>query len=177
MSELSAPPKVLIGLGNPDVKFTHTRHNAGFKVIDTVAAQYGGHWRSFSDKQIAQIRIHDIPVLLVKPLTYMNNSGDVVPYLKKNGFTAADILVIHDELESAQGKLSFKGGGSARGHNGIKSLIERWGTQDFRRLRVGIGRPEDREQVSHYVLQRFENLADLELVIQQAVTMIEDLYT
>lgn len=176
MTEIQVP-KVLIGLGNPDAKYSDTRHNAGFKVVDAVAAVFGGHWQSFSDKQVATIQIKGHSVLLIKPLTYMNNSGDVVSFLKKKGIGPQDILVIHDELERPLGKLAVRMGGSARGHNGLKSLIERWGTSEFARLRFGIGRPEVREQVPHYVLERFENPDLVETCINEAVQMIEQLYT
>jgi PTH1 family peptidyl-tRNA hydrolase len=177
MSEIAQAPKVLIGLGNPDVKYLETRHNAGFKVIDAVAAKYGGHLKSVGDKEMATFSLNGHSVLLIKPLTYMNNSGDVVPFLKKKGIGPADILVIHDELEKPLGKLALKMGGSARGHNGLKSLIERWGTPEFARLRFGIGRPEAKEQVPHYVLERFENSSQVDLYVQDAVQLIEHLYS
>ncbi len=176
MSEIFGLPKVLIGLGNPDAKYMHTRHNAGFKVVDAVAAAFGGHWQSFSEKEVATAQINGHAVLLVKPLTYMNNSGDVVPFLKKKGITAKDSLVVHDELEKPLGKLAIKMGGSARGHNGLKSLIERWGTPEFARLRFGIGRPDAKEQVPHYVLERFEDLDQVDQFVHEALIMIERLY-
>lgn len=169
-------PKVLIGLGNPDVKYSETRHNAGFKVVDAMAAAFGGHWQSSADKEVSTITIKGHSVLLVKPMTYMNNSGDVVPFLKKKGIAPLDILVVHDELEKPLGKIAIKIGGSARGHNGLKSLIERWGTSEFARLRFGIGRPAVKEQVPHYVLERFENPAEVDQYVQEAVRMIEQLY-
>lgn len=170
-------PRVLIGLGNPDAKFSDTRHNAGFKVVDAVAASYGGHWQISKDKAVATIHISGQPILLIKPLTYMNNSGDVIPFLKMKGFTASESLVIHDELDKPFGSLSFRQGGSARGHNGLKSLIAAWGTSEFPRLRFGIGRPEDKEQVPHYVLKRFEDPSQVEIYVQRALEMIEELYT
>jgi len=170
------PPKVLIGLGNPDHKFTHTRHNAGFKVLDALVTEYGGQWQSSSDKQYTTISLGDHSVLLVKPLTYMNNSGDVVPFLKKKGITAQDILVIHDELEKAPGTVSIKVGGSARGHNGLRSLIERWGTDNFARLRFGIGRPADKAQVGNYVLEPFDNPERVAEQIHQAITLLKKLF-
>ncbi len=176
MAEISKVPKVLIGLGNPDAKYMHTRHNAGFKVVDAVAAAFGGHWQSLSDKEVATVQINGHSVFLVKPLTYMNNSGDVVPFLKKKGITASDILVVHDELEKPLGKLAIKVGGSARGHNGLKSLIERWGTPEFARLRFGIGRPAAKEQVPSYVLERFEDLGQVDQFVHEGVLMIEKLY-
>ena len=176
MADKPTTPKVLIGLGNPDTKFMDTRHNAGFKVVDAVVASYGGHWQSSQNKQVSTIRINDYPVLVVKPLTYMNNSGDVVPFLKMKGIGPQDILVVHDELEKPPGKSSFKMGGSARGHNGLKSLIERWGPPEFARFRFGIGRPEFKEQVPQYVLQRFDDPEKVEQQIYDAVTLIEQLY-
>ena len=176
MSEQISAPKVIIGLGNPDVRFVHTRHNAGFKVLDAVAAVYGGHWQISPDKQIATIRIHDQPVLLIKPMSYMNNSGDVVPFLKMKGIGPFECLVVHDELEKSLGAVSLKMGGSARGHNGLKSLIERWGTSEFPRIRFGIGRPEHKAQVPDYVLERFEDLSVVDQHVQDAVALIEKLY-
>ncbi len=169
-------PRVLIGLGNPDAKFLDTRHNAGFKVVDAVATLYGGHWQYSSDKAVATVRINDKPVILIKPLTYMNNSGEVVPFLKMKGITASESLVIHDELDKPLGHVSFRQGGSARGHNGLKSLIAHWGTDEFPRLRFGIGRPEHKEQVPHYVLQRFEDLNKVDEIVQEAVSLIDVLY-
>lgn len=176
MTTVFHPPKVIIGLGNPDHKFMRTRHNAGFIVLDAVAAAHGGHWQFLSDKQIATINLGGQSVLLVKPLTYMNNSGDVVPFLKKKGITPEDILVIHDELEKGPGTVSIKIGGSARGHNGLRSLIERWGTDQFARLRFGIGRPDDRTQVPHYVLEPFDNPELVAEQVHTAITLLEKLY-
>ncbi len=169
-------PRVLIGLGNPDAKFSDTRHNAGFKVVDALAASYGGQWQTSKDKAVATIRINDQPVILIKPLTYMNNSGEVVPFLKMKGISSAESLVIHDELDKPFGHLSFRQGGSARGHNGLKSLIAHWGTNEFPRLRFGIGRPEHKEQVPNYVLQKFEDLSKTDEYVQKAVELIEELY-
>lgn len=177
MSEIAQAPKVLIGLGNPDAKFVETRHNAGFRVIDAMAATFGGHLQAVGDKEMTTVTLNGHSIVLIKPLTYMNNSGDIVPFLKKKGIGPADILVIHDELEKPLGKLALKMGGSARGHNGLKSLIERWGTPEFARLRFGIGRPEAKEQVPHYVLERFENPSQVDQYIQEAVQMIQNLYT
>lgn len=175
MAELRNP-KVIIGLGNPDAKYQQTRHNAGFKVIDALAEQQGGQWVSSSDKQTASISIKGHEVLLIKPMTYMNNSGIVISFLKRKGFSPEQCLVIHDELEKLPGSISLKMGGSARGHNGLKSLIEAWGTQEFPRIRFGIGRPENKEDVPTYVLQRFEPKENVDDHVWQTVSLIEDLY-
>ncbi len=176
-SILPLRPTAIVGLGNPDVKFSRTRHNVGFQIIDVLAAQHGGQWHRRHVEEVARIVIGDAKVLLIKPQTYMNNSGDVVPYLKKEGKKPVDTLIIHDELELSFGKISLRRGGSAKGHNGLKSIIEKWGTDEFARLRFGIGRPEDRDNVPHYVLHQFEDPAEAERLIQEAVTMIEQLYT
>ncbi len=169
-------PKALIGLGNPDSRFRHTRHNIGFDVIDALVATYGGQWQRKGAVEVATITLHGYEVLLVKPQTYMNNSGDAVPLLKKHAFKPDEVLVIHDELELPFGKLAVKQGGSAKGHNGLKSIIERWGTDGFIRLRFGIGRPLQREFVPDYVLQKFEDSKEVARLTRESVALIEQLY-
>lgn len=174
VATLSAP-KVIIGLGNPGPQFTYNRHNIGFQIIDALASAHDGQWRKRDAMETAQISIGGSKVLLIKPQTYMNQSGAIVPTLKKQGFGPEDALVIHDELEQPFSKMSLRLGGSARGHNGLKSLISSWGEQ-FGRLRFGIGRPERKEQVPDYVLQNFDNPAETQRLIAEAVTLIEQLY-
>lgn len=175
IAQLSAP-KVIIGLGNPGPQFSYNRHNIGFLIIDALASAHGGQWRKRDAMETAQISINGSKILLIKPQTYMNQSGNVVPALKKQGFGPEDALVIHDELEQPFSKISMRMGGSARGHNGLKSLISAWGEQ-FGRLRFGIGRPERKEQVPDYVLQNFENHQEMQQLIGDAVDLIEQLYT
>jgi peptidyl-tRNA hydrolase, PTH1 family len=173
---LTIIPKVIIGLGNPGSTYALTRHNIGFRVIDALARAHGASWKEKDKAEIASITINDRPVLLIKPQTFMNNSGAVVPFLTKQGIRSEDALVVHDELEFPFGKLAFRPGGSARGHNGLRSLIASWG-EGFGRLRFGIGRPERKEDVPNYVLQTFkERPADIEQLIAQAQEMIESLY-
>jgi PTH1 family peptidyl-tRNA hydrolase len=167
--------KALIGLGNPGNKYHLTRHNIGFLVLDALADRYNGSWQSHDIMELATITINDHKVLLIKPQTFMNLSGNVIPFLTKQGIKPENILVVHDELEMPFGKLKIKNGGSARGHNGLRSIIERCGA-DFPRLSFGIDRPEQREMVGDYVLQNFsENSTDLESRIAAAVDMIEDI--
>jgi peptidyl-tRNA hydrolase, PTH1 family len=173
---LEVLPKAIIGLGNPEPRFFKTRHNAGFQVIDILAARHGGQWHSRQDCEIAEITLGSHPVLLIKPQTYMNSSGVAVLVLKNKAIQPQETLVIHDELELPLGKLAFKVGGSAKGHNGLKSIIERWGTSDFKRLRFGIGRPANREDVPHFVLQGYENPTEAQLLAQEAADLIEKLY-
>lgn len=167
--------KAIIGLGNPGPKYHYTRHNIGFLVLDALSDQYNGHWQSKNEMEIASITLHDHSILLVKPQTFMNASGNVIPWLTKQGIQPENILVIHDELELPFGKMRIKHGGSARGHNGLRSIIERCGA-DFPRLSFGIGRPEQREMVGDYVLQNFsEKKEALEKQIAAAVNMVENL--
>ncbi len=169
-------PKALIGLGNPDQRYARTRHNIGFQIIDALATAHGGQWQRKRTEEVARIQIHDMNIILIKPQTYMNNSGDVVPFLKKEGVQPLDALVIHDELELPFGKIAFKVGGSAKGHNGLKSIIQAWGTADFARLRIGIGRPVHKEAVAQYVLEPFDNEAEVQGMIDEALVFIENLY-
>ena len=169
--------KAIIGLGNPGPRFNGTRHNIGFMVVDALAERYHGSWQKKDELELAQIRINDHPLLLIKPQTFMNTSGRVIPFLSKKGVKAENILVVHDELEKPFGSIAIRMGGSARGHNGLRSIIGAAGS-DFVRLRFGIGRPERKDEVADYVLQRFgvdqNELADH---IEDAVVMIEDLFT
>ena len=165
--------KVIIGLGNPGPRFSFTRHNAGFLVVDALADRYYGTWHEKGQMEIADITIADRRLLLIKPYTFMNESGKVIPLLSKQGIKSENILVVHDELEKPFGTLALKEGGSHRGHNGLRSLIAACGP-DFLRLRFGIGRPEHKEQVADYVLQRFnEPESKVREQIDQAVDMIE----
>lgn len=168
--------KAIIGLGNPGARFHGTRHNIGFMIVDALAAQYHASWQHKDDMELAQIIIKGHPVLLVKPQTFMNESGRVIPFLLKKGMRADNLLVVHDELEKPFGSLAMNRGGSARGHNGLRSIMGVIGP-DFVRLRFGIGRPEHKEEVGDYVLERFT--IDEKIVvqhIQDAVVMIDNLF-
>jgi peptidyl-tRNA hydrolase, PTH1 family len=166
--------KAIIGLGNPGRRFDHTRHNIGFAIVDALAEKYHGSWDKKGNLEQARIIINDQPLLLIKPQTFMNNSGEIFPDLIKQGIKTENVLIIHDELEKPFGKIAIKEGGSHRGHNGLRSIIEHIG-KDFKRLRFGIGRPERKEDVSDYVLQRFNpnEMAQIEGLIKQAIEMIE----
>lgn len=165
--------KAIIGLGNPGPSYYKTRHSIGFRVIDALAEQENAPWSDKETMELATMHINNRAILLVKPMTYMNSSGVVIPFLNKKGIKADEILVVHDELELPFGSVAFKTGGSSKGHNGLKSLISACG-EGFHRVRVGISRPATREEVPDYVLSPFlpSQESDLNHVIADALTCI-----
>ena len=167
--------KAIIGLGNPGQKYALNRHNIGFLIVDQLADRYNAFWESRPNMELATVNMGGKNVLLIKPQTFMNDSGKVIPFLQKKGIKAENILVVHDELEFPFGKVKIRQGGSARGHNGLRSIIDRCG-KEFVRLRFGIGRPAIKEMVSHHVLSNFtEDNSELERLIFESVDMIEEL--
>jgi len=168
--------RAIIGLGNPGPKYRDNRHNIGFKIVDALAYRFTGLWESKPDMDISMVNINGKNVLLIKPQTFMNSSGKVIPFLQKKGINTENILVVHDELEFPFGKIKIKQGGSARGHNGLRSIIEYCG-KDFVRLRFGIGRPPIKDMVGEYVLHNFsENFEEINQLIEQSVDMIVELF-
>lgn len=168
--------RAIVGLGNPGNNFTHTRHNIGFRIVDQLAERSGAHWKRKDNMELADATISGKKVLLVKPQTFMNDSGKVIPYLNKQGIKPENILVVHDELELPFGSIKQKFGGSAKGHNGLKSIISYIGDQ-FYRLRFGIDRPASRDDVSSYVLGKFiENSETIMTCIDQAADVIENFF-
>jgi PTH1 family peptidyl-tRNA hydrolase len=165
--------KAVIGLGNPGRQYYHHRHTIGFRVVDALCARHGGSWQTRDIMDVAEVIINGQKVILIKPLTFMNTSGKVIPFLHKKGIGIEQILVVHDELEIPFGALKIRVGGSARGHNGLRSIIGA-ASEQFARLRFGIGRPERKEDVGDYVLRNFsENEHELERLIDEAADMIE----
>ncbi len=151
--------KLIVGLGNPGREYRETRHNVGFMVADALADRWrvADQWREKSSALLARTGVGDAGVLLVKPLTFMNLSGEAVSAVA--GFykvEPADVLVIVDEAALPLGRLRARRDGSAGGHNGLKSLIQHLGTQAFPRLRVGVGRGDNGRELADHVLGRFE---------------------
>jgi len=147
--------KALVGLGNPGPTFFYTPHNIGFLILDKLAEIYEGHWSDDHNMQIASISINDKKIFLVKPQTFMNNSGEILKYLNKRGIKQENLFVIHDEIDFPFNKVSLKIGGSARGHNGLRSLIA-YGGENFLRLRCGVGRPDNPADVGNFVTKKFQ---------------------
>ncbi|CAN5225419.1 aminoacyl-tRNA hydrolase [soil metagenome] len=143
---------VVVGLGNPGRSYSRTRHNIGFLVADELANRHGrGTWRRKKKSETASVSLGATEAELVKPTTYMNNSGSAV-----SGRKAEGLIVIHDDLDLEPGTVRVKIGGGAGGHNGLKSLIQHVGP-DFVRVRVGIGRPPEGVSVTPYVLGKMES--------------------
>jgi PTH1 family peptidyl-tRNA hydrolase len=165
--------KAIIGLGNPGPKFRYHRHNIGFLVVDALVERAGGTWQHKDLFDLAEIQLGGKKIYCLKPLTFMNASGKVIPFLQKQGIAPEQILVVHDELEKPFGAVSVKCGGSARGHNGLRSIIGVCGDQ-FYRLRFGIGRPERKEDVPDWVLTDFsEPKQELASLIEKAADLAE----
>jgi PTH1 family peptidyl-tRNA hydrolase len=165
--------KAIIGLGNPGPKFYLTRHNIGFLVLDALAEKHNASFTVSNNLEKTEFQIKDKKIILIKPQTFMNNSGQIIPYLQKKGIKPEEIIVVHDELEIPFGKIRYVFSGGARGHNGLRSFIATWGA-DFNRLRVGIGRPANKEDVPDYVLSNFSEPKDeLNNVIQQSIDELE----
>ncbi len=149
--------KMVVGLGNPGKKYEHTRHNAGFEVVDELARRWAVRFRrswvipAETARGGAEALGEDC--WLVKPQTYMNRSGAAVaPLARKKGVQAGDLVVVVDDAELPLGKLRIRQRGGSGGHNGLKSLIEALGTEDFVRLRVGVGRKGEGADLADHVL-------------------------
>ncbi len=167
--------KIIIGLGNPGKQYHYNRHNIGFLILDALADKHNASWQKKGDYEYTDIEVNGEKITLVKPQTFMNSSGKVIPAFLKQGIKAENLLVVHDELEKPFGNIQFRTGGSHRGHNGLRSIMEFCGP-DFVRLRFGIGRPERKEEVAQYVLSNFsEKNSDLEAMIDKSIAMIDDL--
>jgi len=172
---MNADIRCIIGLGNPGQEYALQRHNIGFRIIDAVCSNNNGSWQIKNSMAIAEVAIRDKNILLIKPLTGMNLSGSVIASLRKKGITPEQTIVVHDELEKKFGDITLKKGGSARGHNGLRSLISVWG-ENFYRLRCGIGRPIAKDEVPQYVLSRFsESYQDVEDMIQKATSKLDEI--
>ena len=148
--------KIIAGLGNPGKEYEHTRHNMGFDVIDELARRWNvTNWKSDMKAEIAQVIYNGEKVLLVKPMTYMNNSGEAVGAISKYYKVGLDdIYIICDDLDLPPGKTRIRKKGSAGGHNGMKSLIAYLGSENFNRFRIGVGHPKDGHTVVDHVLSR-----------------------
>jgi PTH1 family peptidyl-tRNA hydrolase len=169
---------LVVGLGNPGREYAGNRHNVGHMVVDELARRYGGSWRSKFSGQLTDVRIDEHRVGLLKPETYMNESGRSVQAAAAFYKLEPDaILVVHDESDLESGRLQARMGGGLAGHNGLRSVAKQLGTPDFLRLRVGVGRPErgDPRPLADYVLSDFEPHEDAEALVSRAANAVESL--
>ena len=165
--------KLIAGLGNPGREYEGTRHNAGFWWIEEFARTHGGTFKAESKFHglVARSQVNGKEILLLKPQTFMNASGRAVAALAQfYKITAAEIWVVHDELDLPPGSAKLKFGGGPGGHNGLKDMMAHFDTRDFWRLRIGIGHPGEREDVVGYVLRvpRREETILIEQAMQRA---------
>jgi PTH1 family peptidyl-tRNA hydrolase len=169
---------LVVGLGNPGREYARNRHNVGHLVVDELARRHGGSWKSKFSGQIAEIRLDGHKVALLKPETFMNDSGRAVSGAARfYKLEPGEVLVVHDEGDFELGRLELKVGGGLSGHNGLRSIAQHLKTPDFLRLRIGVGRPErgDPRPLADYVLSNFEPHDDAETLVARAADAVEQL--
>jgi peptidyl-tRNA hydrolase, PTH1 family len=167
---------LVAGLGNPGRGYERTRHNAGWLVLDELARRHGGSWRAKFSGSLAEVRLDEGRLGLLKPETYMNESGRSVEAAGRFFKVEPEaLLVVHDDVDLEPGRLQARRGGGLAGHNGLRSLAQHLGTQDFLRLRIGVGRPGrgDRRSVSDWVLSPFELDEDVDALVARAADAVE----
>jgi PTH1 family peptidyl-tRNA hydrolase len=173
-----AEPLLVVGLGNPGPQYATTRHNLGFLVADVLSDRIGSGFKVHkkSGAEVATGRLGGKSVVLAKPRTYMNESGrQVGPLANFYSIAPADVIVLHDELDIDFGRIRLKFGGGAAGHNGLRSVGSALGTQDFQRVRIGIGRPPGRKSGATFVLENFAAVERPEVgtILEQAADATE----
>jgi peptidyl-tRNA hydrolase, PTH1 family len=167
---------LVAGLGNPGREYEWTRHNAGSLVLDELARRHGGSWRAKFSGSLAEVRLDEARLALLKPETYMNESGRSVAAAARFFKVAPErLLVVHDDVDLEPGRLQARAGGGLAGHNGLRSLAQHLGSQDFLRLRIGVGRPGrgDPRPVSDWVLSPFGADEDVEALVARAADAVE----
>lgn len=173
--------KIIVGLGNPGAEYANTPHSVGFETVDRIASAAGVAWEEKRQFKClwTRVAIGGQSCLLVKPQTYMNLSGEsVAPIVKYQNATAADLIVVQDDIDLALGRLRVRKNGSCGGHNGVRNIIERLGTQEFVRLKLGVGK--DKSNVIAHVLGKFDpasrEIMDSEIAgaVQAVVALVKE---
>jgi len=167
---------LVVGLGNPGREYERTRHNVGWLVVDELAKRHGGSFRAKFSGQVAEVRLGDEKLALLKPETYMNESGRSLAAAAH--FFKVDpgaVLVVHDDVDLEPERLQARLGGGLAGHNGLRSIAQALGTNDFLRLRIGIGRPGrgDRRPVADYVLSKFDPETNVDALVARAADAVD----
>jgi peptidyl-tRNA hydrolase, PTH1 family len=171
---------LVAGLGNPGPEYASHRHNVGWMVVDELARRHDGAFKGRFRGKLAAIRLDSTKVLLLKPETFMNESGASIQAAA--AFYKLDpqqVLVVHDDVDLDTARLQARLGGGLAGHNGLRSLTDKLGTKDFLRLRIGVGRPVrgDRRPVADYVLSAFAPEDDVESIVRAAADAVEMIAT
>jgi len=167
---------LVAGLGNPGREYADTRHNVGFMVADELARRHGGSWRAKFSGDLAEVRLDILRLAVLKPQTYMNESGrSVGAAVRFFKVEPEALLVVHDEVDLEPGRLQARLGGGLAGHNGLRSVAQHLGTSEFARLRIGVGRPErgDPRPVADFVLSPFPPEVDVEGLVARAADAVE----
>jgi peptidyl-tRNA hydrolase, PTH1 family len=169
---------LVAGLGNPGPGYERTRHNVGWLVADELARRHGGSFRSKFSGRLAETRVDGLRLALLKPETYMNESGrSLAAAARFFKVEPGSLLVVHDDVDLEPARLQARLGGGLAGHNGLRSIAQALGTQDFLRLRIGVGRPGrgDRRPVADYVLSPFEADEDVDALVARSADAVETL--
>jgi len=167
---------LVAGLGNPGREYASTRHNVGWMVVDELTRRHGGSWRSKFSGQLAEVRVDGARLALVKPETYMNESGrSIAAAARFFKVPLESVLVAHDDVDLEEGRLQARLGGGLAGHNGLRSIVGDLGSQEFLRLRIGVGRPGrgDRRSVADFVLAPFAPETDVAALVARGADAVE----
>lgn len=167
------PIRVVVGLGNPGLHYANTRHNIGFMVVDRLLTVVGGRWEEGLVSDVAVIGLSPADIILVKPKTFMNHSGQAIKDLQKeNSFVPAQVLVVFDDFNLPFSKVRLRRGGSDGGHNGLASVIEAMRTDAVPRLRLGIGKTGDGDDIN-FVLNEFPHDAPVDALVERGCRAIK----
>jgi PTH1 family peptidyl-tRNA hydrolase len=168
---------LVVGLGNPGEEYAKTRHNVGAEVVEILARRHGGKLRKQKERSLTdEVNVGGNRMALAVPLTYMNLSGEAVaPLVRRYGVEPGQLVVVQDEMDFEMGRLQVKNGGGLAGHNGLKSIVAHLHTQDFVRIRIGIGKPPGSRQGADHVLRRFSKAErqEIDVVLEEAADAVE----
>lgn len=170
--------RVVVGLGNPGPEYRDTRHNVGQRVLDLLARRLRASWRRDGSAVVARGQWRGEPVRLIKPISFMNESGPVVAKaLRRVEAGPADLILVYDDIDLPLGTVRLRMKGSHGGHNGVRSVIEALGTQEIQRVKVGIGRPDQKDDVPDHVLTSFERdeVPAVDAAVAEAAERVLDL--
>ena len=168
---------LVVGLGNPGNEYRGSRHNLGAEVVELLATRHGGRLRKRKERALVdEVTIDGRRVALAIPLTYVNDSGNAVGALvRRFGVDPEQLVVVHDELDLPVADLKVKSGGGLAGHNGLRSVVEHLHSQEFQRVRIGVGKPVSKERGADHVLNRFSKRerAEVDVTVEQAADAVE----